>query len=152
MSSGSDSDMYVNVSLTKNQKLTCNRLKQNFYTGETRLLINHWHRDFASLDSSKQLRSSMVVIMRLWTNLVFLCPKLSWTFLRPLSFQVWFSFTYFVTFTRRLSVLSQEALILPEHPASFPYWKFTCLLNFAILNVLRNYGYGIPLWYCCTLI
>ena len=35
-------------------------------------------------------------------------------------FQVWFSFTYFVTFTWRVSVLSQEALTLPEHPGSLP--------------------------------
>ena len=32
-------------------------------------------------------------------------------------------------------------------PASLPYRKFKCLLNFAILNVQRIYGYGIPFWY-----
>ena len=47
----------------------------------------------------------------------------------------------------RVSVLSQEALTLPEHPASLPYRKFMCLSNFAILKVLRIYGYGTPLWY-----
>ena len=32
----------------------------------------------------------MVVIMRLWKKLVFLCPKWSWTFLRPNSFKFGF--------------------------------------------------------------
>ena len=56
-----------------------------------------------------------------------------------------FSFTYFLTSTWWVSVLSQEVLTLPKHPASLPYRKFTCVLNFAILNVLKIYGYGIPL-------
>ena len=38
-----------------------------------------------------------------------------------------------------------------KHPASLPY-RNTRLLHFAILNVQRIYGYGIPLWYCFALI
>ena len=66
-----------------------------FCTGENCLLINYWHRDIASQDSSKQLRSFMVVIMRLLTNLVFLCPKWYWTFLRPNSFKFGFPLPIF---------------------------------------------------------
>ena len=58
-----------------------------FCTRENCLLINYWHRDIASQGLSIQLKSSMVVIMKLWTSLVFLCPKWSWTFLRPNSFK-----------------------------------------------------------------
>ena len=48
------------------------------------------HRDIASQGLSKQLKNSMVVIMKLWTSLMFLCPKRFWTFLRPNSFKFGF--------------------------------------------------------------
>ena len=64
-------------------------------------------------------------------------------------FQVWFSFACFVTFTWRVSVLSQEALTLPEHPASLPIGS-SRVTRFCHINVPRIYAYGIPLRYCCT--
>ena len=67
---------------------------RSFCTWENYLLINYWHRDIASQHSSKQLWSSMVAIMKLGTNLVFLCPKLSWTYLRPNSFKFDFTLPY----------------------------------------------------------
>ena len=67
---------------------------RSFCTGDNFFLRNYWHRDIVSQDSSRQL-SCMVVSMRLWTNLVFLCPKWYWMFLRPNSFKFRFPLPIF---------------------------------------------------------
>lgn len=78
-------------------------------------LTSYWHRDVVRPGLLELLKSFMVVIMTLSTNIVSLCPSWSLISMIPHSFsQLSYIYTLFWINTWRMLHANQEALTLPR--------------------------------------